>query len=913
LSDGKNVAPSESHEAGSLRAGPRRFGVRGRLLLAFFGISGFAILAAVAGNYAFRQVGHRLELVVALIPQIIGSMEISRAVDRLMALEPGLLAASTAKERDEIVQRMQPEFDRLAAGLESVGRSRSANGAAAIQPLVNAFQSNLTKLESLVSLRLMTRKQLAGLVEQAFQADQSMQALFAPWLEVMEMQISRLLADSRKQAPGADSGAQAASELSASIAFERSAQAGQREFSDIVKQLMQTATTAEQSRLPVIEFQVNRGLADLDARAAELDPKLRALFTEQAARIRKLSIGPQSILAIRGQELGQIEDARKLIAENSKISAQLGSAAGHLLSDTEANIVSSAENAISLHRLNARILLVLAALSLIGAALITWLYVGRNLIRRLMLLNEGMLAIAAGKQYQPVDTSGTDEISQMAKVVEIFRKNTLERDTLLNERARAADDLERQVEERTSALARSVEELRALGEVTKAVNSTVDLEIVLDTIVTKATQLSSTDAGAIYVFDNAQQKFDLRATYGLPDSIVSQIRNSPIRFGQTVMSEAVDQRMPIQIPDVQEDPSATLDVIIRAGFRALLFVPLLGTDTAVGALIVRRKQPGKFSVATIELLQTFAAQSALAIQNASMFQKVQARTHELAQTLENLRTAQDRLLQTEKLASLGQLTAGIAHEIKNPLNFINNFAALSRELLDELNATLGSAVLDDRMHGDVTELTSTLKGNLAKVVEHGKRADSIVKNMLLHSREGSSEHRLAEVNSIVEESLNLAYHGARAERPGFNITLEKAFDPAAGQADLYPQEVTRVLLNLISNGFYATVKRGEKSNGSAYEPTLTATTRDLGDKVEIRIRDNGTGIPPEVEEKMFNPFFTTKPPGEGTGLGLSLSYDIIVKQHGGTIEIETAPDDFTEFRIRLPRRISATQRDGGER
>jgi two-component system NtrC family sensor kinase len=279
-------------------------------------------------------------------------------------------------------------------------------------------------------------------------------------------------------------------------------------------------------------------------------------------------------------------------------------------------------------------------------------------------------------------------------------------------------------------------------------------------------------------------------------------------------------------------------------------------------------------------------------------------------TLRDLRIAQDRLIQTEKLASLGQLTAGIAHEIKNPLNFVNNFSSISVELIDELREALAGANLDDKLRAQVAEVADMLQGNLAKVVQHGKRADSIVKNMLLHSRQGSGEHRPIDINAVVEESLNLAYHGARAEKQGFNITLERSFDPAAGEVDLFPQEITRVLLNLISNGFYAATKRKAETNGGGYEPTLAAATKNLGDRVEIRIRDNGTGIPPEVKEKMFNPFFTTKPVGEGTGLGLSLSYDIIVKQHAGSIEVDTQPGEFTEFRIVLPRGAASIAKAG---
>jgi signal transduction histidine kinase len=321
----------------------------------------------------------------------------------------------------------------------------------------------------------------------------------------------------------------------------------------------------------------------------------------------------------------------------------------------------------------------------------------------------------------------------------------------------------------------------------------------------------------------------------------------------------------------------------------------------IGVIALARGRIDPFSDREIELVTTFADQAVIAIENVRLFESVEARTRELTKSLEDLRTAQDRLVQTEKLASLGQLTAGIAHEIKNPLNFVNNFSAVSVELIDELRETLGGVHIDSKLRAEISEIADTLQGNLEKVVQHGKRADAIVKNMLLHSRQGSGEHRPVDINALVEESLNLAYHGARAEKQSFNIKLERSFDSTAGEVDLFPQEITRALLNLISNGFYAATKRKAETNGGDYEPTLTAATKNLGDSVEITIRDNGTGIPSEVKGKLFNPFFTTKPAGEGTGLGLSISHDIIVKQHGGSIEVDTKPGEFTEFRIVLPR------------
>jgi signal transduction histidine kinase len=281
--------------------------------------------------------------------------------------------------------------------------------------------------------------------------------------------------------------------------------------------------------------------------------------------------------------------------------------------------------------------------------------------------------------------------------------------------------------------------------------------------------------------------------------------------------------------------------------------------------------------------------------------------YELRETLERLKAAQANLVHAEKMASLGQLTAGIAHEIKNPLNFVNNFADLSVELLGEVKTATATAVaaLGGEERAEVDEAIEMLSSNLERISEHGRRADGIVKSMLLHSRGGASERQSVSINSLVEEALSLAFHGARAMNQDFNMTPDRDFDESIAPIDVVPQEITRVFLNLFGNGFYAANTRSHQTTDPAYRPVLKVSTRDLGGEVEIKVRDNGTGIAPEFRDKLFTPFFTTKPTGEGTGLGLSISYDIVVQQHGGTITVDSRVNEFTEFTVRLPRAAAA--------
>ncbi len=274
----------------------------------------------------------------------------------------------------------------------------------------------------------------------------------------------------------------------------------------------------------------------------------------------------------------------------------------------------------------------------------------------------------------------------------------------------------------------------------------------------------------------------------------------------------------------------------------------------------------------------------------------------LQKSLEELKAAQQQLIQSEKMASLGELTAGIAHEIQNPLNFVNNFSDVSTELVDEMNEEIEKGNLED-----AKQIAQDLKQNLEKINHHGKRAGDIVKGMLQHSRASTGQKELTDINALADEYLRLAYHGLRAKDKTFNAATKTDYDDSIGLIKIIPQDIGRVVLNLITNAFYAVSERKMQEPaarpddpvGRGYEPVVSVSTKKEKDKVEIRVKDNGTGIPQKVLDKIFQPFFTTKPTGHGTGLGLSLSYDI-VKAHGGELKVETREGEGSEFIIQLP-------------
>jgi two-component system, NtrC family, sensor kinase len=581
----------------------------------------------------------------------------------------------------------------------------------------------------------------------------------------------------------------------------------------------------------------------------------------------------------------------------------------------------------------------------------------------------------------------------------------------------------------------ALEQQTASAEVLQVINSSPgNLAPVFDAMLQRAMRLCEAAFGGLWVFEG--DHYTAAALSGVPPAYADYLRHTtllpgpgtaPYRFLHGERSAIQNIDLAAEEPYRAGDPQRRALVDI-GGARTALQAPLVRDDVVLGVITVYRQEVRPFSDKQIALVENFAAQAVIAMENARLFEELRNRQAELRVTFDNmgdgvamfgpdtrllawnrnfqtmldlpdelliqrptyieyvrilaergefgtddiegelsrrlehtdrelriertrpdgrvievrrntvpgggfvliysditerkrgeeairaardaaeaalrdLQAAQASLIHAQKMAALGQLTAGIAHEIKNPLNFVNNFAGLSVELLQEVKEAAAQAIgaLEPDKRTEILETIGMLTENLEKIAQHGRRADGIVRGMLQHSRGSSGDWQAINLNAVVEESLNLAYHGARAQDQDFNVTFEFDRDPNLAPVEAVSQDVSRVLLNLISNGFYAVSKRAREED-DAFRPALKIMTRDFGEGVEIRIRDNGVGIPPEHREKLFQPFFTTKPTGEGTGLGLSISYEIITRQHGGTITVDSEVGGFTEFTIRLPRR-----------
>jgi signal transduction histidine kinase len=844
-----------------------RFGLRGQLLFAFVGISMFAVVAGLTGQYSFNEVRKALDRTKGTIPPALAAVELARESEQVLAVGPRMLSARTD---DEVKRRSMTASD----GLINIGRLVDELRATIVDPLdlerlasyVSKVRSSLSQLEVVAIKRVQAAIRREKLTNDTFAAYHEFSTAWGQ--HYAELQGNMLqLRNTIDVASNSQERRAAINLFELAAATLLSLEQIEREATFVFEFLTRAANTEDTDLLQSQASDARHSVQALLGRIDDLERKFAEGLIDPTQRLNSIVTDVDGLFVTKTKEIEANHGGQRLVIANIALGDQLAAVVEQLVDRAHRDIDTATAQAYSVQTFGGAVQLGVVALSLISSVLIVWLYVGRNIVARLMNLSGIMTAIAGGSRSIAVPVAGTDEIGAMGRAVEVFRRNAVDLDQLLAERAEAATRLERLVEERTDELAQRQAELSVTFD----------------------------NMGDGVVMFNEEMRLaawnrNLQEILDLPDSFFAEPRTY-----RDYIAYLIEHG---EFGDVDLD--AELHRYVESADRQRR-IERTRPDGRVLEVRVNPVPGGGFVAIYSDITERKKAE-----------ERVRAARDAAEAALRELKAAQDRLVQTEKLASLGQLTAGIAHEIKNPLNFVNNFSAISVELIDELREALAGAHLDNKLRTEISEIADMLQGNLNKVVQHGKRADSIVKNMLLHSRQGSGEHRPIDINALVEESLNLAYHGARAEKQGFNITLERFFDQAAGEVDLFPQEITRVLLNLISNGFYAATKRKADANGGNYEPTLAATTKNLGDSVEIKIRDNGTGIPPEVKEKMFNPFFTTKPAGEGTGLGLSLSHDIIVKQHAGSIEVDTKPGEFTEFRIVLPRG-AATIAESGER
>ncbi len=436
-----------------------------------------------------------------------------------------------------------------------------------------------------------------------------------------------------------------------------------------------------------------------------------------------------------------------------------------------------------------------------------------------------------------------------------------------------------------------------LSEIGKEITSSLDMDTIFAKLYTNVNQLMDATVFGVGIYLPEEHAIEYRLAFERGKRYQPYRRNTDDKNQFPVW--CIENRKPVFVNDVVAESRKYIpDYKMLQGHKledgsesqppqSLLYLPLVAKDRVLGIITVQSFEKNAYTGYHLNLLENLAAYTSIALDNADAYQ--------------HLKSAQEQLVVQEKLASLGALTAGIAHEIKNPLNFVNNFAELSVELTAELREELEklkSGAAPDLENIDA--LLTSLAGNAKKINEHGRRADGIVRSMLLHSRGQAGERQPTDINAMLDEYTNLAYHGMRAQDSTFNITIQRDFAPGLGYIDAIPQDLSRVFLNILNNACYAAHEKAGKS-AAGFSPTLLVRTVNLGDSIEVRIRDNGMGIPPEVRDKIFNPFFTTKPTGQGTGLGLSISHDIVVQEHRGHLEVESEPGQFTEFIVRLPR------------
>ena len=703
------------------RIAATRFRIATQLYAGIGAAVALTMVASLVAWFSFNQVGDAQGQVnEQSVPEMSAAFGVAQRAGRLVAAAPRLVAAASPAElavTNTSVDNQRVMFeDQLAALVgEEERHQRIRELGAALTANIDAIKDSMAERFELAERVEAVRTELAELQrelarhlvvaidDQLFYAMTGYQDLGAPPAERSEHLSEPELTRYRLLAGLAEN---------ATISTQILASAFNLSSVDYLAPL-------RDSFLAAVE-KIDRSLPALGE--APMHSMVRPAF----ARLRELGLGDEGGgFALRTQELRLSAQQQALLAANHELADELVAEVELLVEDAEASArlaTRASEDAIGTGR---GVLLALNVLSIVGAALIAWLFVGRVLLRRIGRLSDRMRAMADGDLEAEVDISGRDEVADMAKALEVFRRHALE-------------------VQRLNLVEKLADELRGKNE-------------------------------------------------------------------------------------------------------------------------------------------------------------------QLESALTDLQRAQDQMVAQEKLAALGELTAGVAHEIKNPLNFVKNFSEASEELLEELAETLAEVeeALNEDQRSLVDEIKQDLVENLGRIRHHGDRADRIVRDMLTMGRD-SGERQATDINTLLDEHVKLAFHAARATDPDFQLTIDQNLDPDLGLIDVVPQDLGRVFLNMVTNACYATNERRQASgDGSSYQPTLNVTTRNLGDHIEVAIRDNGSGIPQQVIDKIFNPFFTTKPTDKGTGLGLALSNDI-VRQHGGSIRVESEDGSFTEMTVTVPRNGTAS-------
>ena len=463
----------------------------------------------------------------------------------------------------------------------------------------------------------------------------------------------------------------------------------------------------------------------------------------------------------------------------------------------------------------------------------------------------------------------------------------------LQERSQA---LEKVVAKRTAQIQEQKNNVEQLSRIGKVITSSLSIENIIHTVYENVNTLMDASVFTIGLYKSAENSIEFPSTIekGVPLPPFS----IPLTDKNRLATWCFQHQQEVIINDYTADHGKYISLrqapVAGEHTESILYLPLWNKKKEIGVISAQAFGKNAYTDYHINMLRNLATYSAIALENAETYRR-------LAALLEELKSTQDRMVTQSKLAALGALTAGIAHEIKNPLNFVNNFAALNTELIEELQQMILKEIKlqNFEMPAEMEEIITNLKQNTIKIQEHGKRADNILRSMLQHSRGGSVEKQSSDINALLEEAVTLTYHGMRAQDSKFDIQIESSLDASIEKMEVIPQEISRAFLNIIGNACYEAYRK-KMQNGAGFLPLLTVSSKKLGKQLRISIRDNGNGIPKSIRDKLFTPFFTTKPTGQGTGLGLSMSYDIIVQKHNGQISYETEEGRFTEFIILLP-------------